>query len=194
MEGWRKKLEESKWKSSYEENDYGSVFYGLVRALKPKLIVELGTKNGYSAFHIARALKENGFGNIHCYDLWEKYQYSSCPISIAKENLKEFINSGAAILKLKDAKDVHRDFDSVDILHVDLSNHGEILEQIIPYWLPKVKSLIILEGGSEERDNIEWVKKYNKQPIRNWLNNNKNKFRYIVLKSFPSLTLIEPIK
>lgn len=29
MENWRNKLEESLWKSSYEEYDYGSFFYGL---------------------------------------------------------------------------------------------------------------------------------------------------------------------
>ena len=194
MEKWIKRQEESKWKSSYEENDYGDIFYGLVRVIKPKLIVELGTKNGYSAFHMAKALKENGYGKIHCYDLWEKYQYNSCPMSVAEENLKEFVNSGTAVLKLRDIIGIDKDYDSVDILHIDLGNHGKILEQIIPYWLPKVKSLVILEGGSEERDNVEWMKKYNKQPIRNWLNKRKNKFQYIVLKSFPSLTLIEPIK
>ena len=115
-------------------------------------------------------------------------------MSVAEENLKEFVNSGTAVLKLRDIIGIDKDYDSVDILHIDLGNHGKILEQIIPYWLPKVKSLVILEGGSEERDNVEWMKKYNKQPIRNWLAKNQDKFKYIILKNFPSLTLIEPIK
>jgi hypothetical protein len=190
---WRKK-ESLKWKSSYEEYDYGSVFYGLIRAIKPLLVVELGTKAGYSAFYIAKALKENGKGKIHCYDLWEKYQYNSTPIKEAEDNLKEFIKEGIITLNQRDVLGVDKDYESIDILHVDTGNHGGILNEIIPYWLPKVKSLIILEGGSEERDQVDWMKKYNKVPIRDWLYKNKNKFNYIVLKNFPSLTIIEPLK
>jgi len=190
---WRKK-ESLKWKSSYEEYDYGSVFYGLTRVTKPLLVVELGTKAGYSAFYVAKALKENGKGEIHCYDLWERYQYNSTPINETEENLKEFIQDGIVTLNQRDVLGVDENYESVDILHVDVGNHGEILDKIIPCWLPKVKSLIILEGGSEERDQVDWMKKYNKIPLRDWLSRNKHLFNYITLKNFPSLTILEPIK
>jgi len=192
MDEWREKLNESKWKSSYEQNDYGSVFYGLIRALKPKTIVELGTKNGFSAYHMSKALKDNGSGEIHCYDLWEKYPYNSCTLAEAKENLKEFVDKGIAKLELKDAIEVAKDYDFIDVLHVDLSNKGEILEEVIPQWLLKTKSLIIIEGGSIERDKVDWIKKYNKQPIREWLRKNSDKFQFIVLESFPGLILLQP--
>ena len=42
----------------------------------------------------------------------------------------------------------------VDILHVDLSNEPEILEEIIPHWIDKVRYLIIVEGGSLQRDRV----------------------------------------
>lgn len=190
---WRKK-ESLKWKSSYEEYDYGSVFYGLTRTTKPLLIVELGTKAGYSAFHMAKALKENGKGEIHCYDLWEIYQYTSTPIKETEDNLKEFIKDRIVTLNQRDVLGVDKNYESVDILHVDVGNHGEILDKVISHWLPKVKFLIILEGGSKERDQVDWMKKYSKVPIRDWLLKNKNQFNYIVLKNFPSLTIIEPIK
>ncbi|MEK6760752.1 MAG: class I SAM-dependent methyltransferase [Nanoarchaeota archaeon] len=193
MDEWRKKLDESKWKSSYEENNYDSVFYALIRSIRPKIVVELGTKNGFSAFHMAKALKENGFGEIHCYDLWEEYEFHSCTMAEAEANLKEFVDSGTAKLKLMDAAEVGKNYhDSIDVLHVDLSNKGEILEQIIPQWLPKVKSLIILEGGSEDRDKVDWMVKFDKQPIRDWLKKNSDKFNYIILKNFPGLTLLQP--
>lgn len=193
MDEWREKLDASKWKSSYEQNNYDLLFYSLVRILNPKTIVELGTKNGFSAFHMSRALKDNNSdGKIHCYDLWEKYPYHSCTMAEATENLKEFVDAGIAKLELKDAIEVAKDYDFVDILHVDLSNKGEILEEVIPHWLLKVKSLIILEGGSIERDNVDWIKKYNKEPIREWLRKNKDKFNFIVLESFPGLTLLQP--
>jgi predicted O-methyltransferase YrrM len=192
MDEWREKLDASKWKSSYEQNNYDSLFYGLIRSLKPKIIVELGTKNGFSAYHMSRALKDNGIGQIHCYDLWEKYPYHSCTLAEAKENLKEFVDAGIAKLELKDAVEVQKDYDFIDVLHVDLSNKGEILEEVIPPWLLKVKSLIILEGGSAERDNVDWIKKFNKQPIREWLRKNSDKFQIIVLEPFPGLTLLQP--
>jgi hypothetical protein len=46
---------------------------------------------------------------------------------------------------------------------------------------------MIFEGGSVERDNIEWMKKYNKVPI----NSIKNIINYEVLnQNFPSISKI----
>lgn len=42
--------------------------YGLVRSLKPGVVVEIGSFLGYSAAWMAQALKENGAGHLHCFD------------------------------------------------------------------------------------------------------------------------------
>ena len=51
--------------------------------------------------------------------------------------------------------------------------------------------LIILEGGSKERDNIEWMKKFNFLKIKPILDKIKNKYKVHVLEPFPSLTIIK---
>ncbi len=184
------KLESEKWQSSYEPNHFGDIFYSLVRVLKPKIIVELGTKAGYSAYYMAKALRNNGFGAIDCYDLWELYEFTSCPLEKTKKNISEFAD--IISLKKQDVENVHEKYNSVDILHIDLGNHGDMLDEILIPWISKVKKLIIIEGGSKERDNVEWMKKYNKKSINEWLNKNKSLFNFIVIEPFPSITLISP--
>lgn len=184
----RGKKKADSWESSYETNNFGELFYSLIRIYKPKLIVELGTKAGYSAYHMAWALKENGFGEIHCYDLWDLYEFTSYPKAEAEENLKDL----NCVMHQQDARGVHLKYDSVDFLHIDLSNHAELLENIVPLWLNKVNQLMIIEGGSEQRDRVEWMKRYAKKPIKQWLVANRDKFDYVTISPFPSLTLIRP--
>jgi hypothetical protein len=47
----------------------GRVLYALVRALKPQLVVEIGTHVGCSTTHIASALKMNGSGQVMTFDI-----------------------------------------------------------------------------------------------------------------------------
>lgn len=42
----------------------GEFLYGLVRAIKPQVCLEIGTHNGYSTNYIIQALKENGAGHL----------------------------------------------------------------------------------------------------------------------------------
>lgn len=182
------------WHSSYEENNYGELFYSLIRIYKPIKVVELGTKAGYSAYHIARGLKDNGNGSLDCYDLWEKYPFNSVPKSTAEKNLKKFRD--IISLTLKDAIGIEKSYETVDILHVDISNEGEILEKIIPYWIDKVRQLIIVEGGSSERDKLKWMIKYKKVPIASWLKRFSRKrgdIEYLTIEPFPSVTIIQKI-
>lgn len=182
------------WYSSYEENNYGDFFYSLIRIYKPEKIVELGTKAGYSAYHMARGLKANGRGTLDCYDLWQKYKFHSVPISVAQKNLKDF--KRIITLNLCDAVDAEKNYDFIDILHVDLSNDGFLLEKIVPKWLAKIRQMIIIEGGSAERDNIEWMKIYKKKPIKKWLEElcRKNDgIECITFEPFPSVSIIRKI-
>lgn len=180
------------WHSSYEENNYGKLFYALIRVYKPKKVVELGTKAGYSAYHMARGLKANGKGHLYCYDLWEKYPFHSVLKSVAEKNLKKF--KDIVSLSLEDAFSVEKKHKTVDILHIDLSNDGEKLEQIVPKWIDKVRQLIIIEGGSLEHDNLEWMIKYKRRPIRKWLKTFKSKrpdIEFITIDPFPSVTIMK---
>ena len=48
-----------------------------------------------------------------------------------------------------------------------------------------------MEGGSEERDNCDWMIKYNKPKIREVLAEYSDKLEIKVFSEFPSITLIK---
>jgi hypothetical protein len=161
----------SHWYSSYEANNYDDLFYALICIYQPEKVVELGTRAGFSAYHIARALKSNGHGTLDCYDLWEEYVDnigSNISKKLAQENLKEF--QQIITLELKDATDIDKKYKGIDILHVDLDNDGEVLEKIVPAWVDKVRQFIIIEGGSLERDRAAAKTNHKKLPVTKWLN------------------------
>lgn len=49
---------------------------------------------------------------------------------------------------------------------------------------------MLLEGGSEERDNVEWMVKYNKRKINPYLKSISDKYDITIIDRFPSLTII----
>ena len=68
---------------------------------------------------------------------------------------------------------------------------------LISFFLDKYISKIsqggiaILEGGSKERDEYEWMKKFNFNKIRPIINKISTKYDTHVLEPFPSLTIIK---
>lgn len=183
--------ERAPWYSSYQKSNYGDLFYALMRVYQPKKVVELGTKAGYSAYHLARGLKANGKGTLDCYDLWENYEFHSVPKAVAVKNLKKF--KDIVRFKQRDAIGVDKLYKEIDVLHVDLSNKGEILEPIIPHWIDKVRQFIIIEGGSAEHDKIDWMIKYKKMPVKKWLEvfaRKRPDIQYFTVDPYLSVTLI----
>ena len=87
--------------------------------------------------------------------------------------------------------------DSIDFVHLDISNDGNKLKDFVDKYYNKLKqgSIFVFEGGSHKRDEIEWMIKYNKEPIQLFLNNSsfKEKFNFFVLRPFPSITICEKI-
>lgn len=73
--GYSYEDEISGWDQGYGEWPVGSlwtvegrILYALIRALKPELVVEIGTNVGCSASHMASALKMNGTGKLMTFD------------------------------------------------------------------------------------------------------------------------------
>jgi hypothetical protein len=50
--------------------DHPKVLYGLMRSLRPRFVVEVGTYRGYAACYMASALQDNGAGHLWCIDDW----------------------------------------------------------------------------------------------------------------------------
>jgi len=51
------------------ELEVGEFLHGIVRMLKPDVIVETGTHKGFCALMMAKALEQNGDGHLHTVDL-----------------------------------------------------------------------------------------------------------------------------
>lgn len=190
------------FRSSYIENDYGSVFRALILSHKPKLAVECGVLDGYSTFHIAHALKFNATKrDIRCpffaYDLWDDYEYKHGDFIEVEEMLESNGLGSYCNLTEGDAFEVSNIFDNntVDFLHMDISNNGDTLIKTLEVWGKKISSsgMIVFEGGSDERDEVEWMKKYEFRKIKEVLFNEPFVYEnwvFQVLNSFPSLTLL----
>ena len=175
--------------SSYRDNNLGLTLYNLILDLKPKKIIEFGTLNGYSAISMAMALDElNNGGTIICYDLWDSYPYKHSTMEKTLNNINKYSLANFIELKYLNFNDwVCEDF---DLLHLDISNDGDTIKNLHKKVNNNLKngSNLIFEGGSVERDNVEWMIKYNKVPI----NSIQNILKYKVLNPmFPSISIID---
>jgi hypothetical protein len=135
---------------------------------------------------MALALKELGQGKLKCYDLWEDYQYKHSTIQQTIENVKKYKVEEYVEFIQMDYYEWLKSPEKFDLMHLDISNTGDVI--LKTYNTLPEGSTVMFEGGSEERDNIEWMKKYNATPIKSV----KNKTNYQVLNSnFPSLSIFK---
>lgn len=190
-------------RSSYEQNNFGEIFFSTVVTHKPIVCVELGILYGYSTCYLAEALKYNkkefGLeGHLDAYDLFDDYAYKhgdkkEVEQLVKNKGLAEFVT----ILK-GDAYGVHKKYsdNSVHLLHVDINNTAKTIKKIMELWDVKItqKSIILFEGGSEERDHVDWMIKYNKPPIKPEIEKNQiinANYTHKTHQKFPSLTILE---
>ena len=181
-------------RSSYIQNNYGEVFKSIINAFKPQRCVELGILDGYSTSFIAGTLQEIGAGTLTAYDLFDGYQYQHGSMAEVTQRLADYKN---LTIVEADAFKVHDRYQSssVDFLHVDLSNTGEIVRKIMAAWDEKMVQggVILFEGGTQERDQIEWMVKYQKQPIKPEIEINEiiqRRYVYGTYLKFPGLTML----
>jgi len=182
-------------RTSYRENEFGEIFYKIVKSYKPQTIVELGILDGYSTLHLAQGLHFNNSGHLYGYDLWDDYEYKHGNMDEVYEMLRDNGVSSYVTLFKGDAFDVHDEWadDTIDFLHVDISNDGRVIREIMELWHPKVSGIIAFEGGSEERDRVDWMLKYDKEPIADELRTNEiinDNYVYYTYKAFPSMTIM----
>lgn len=188
-------------RSSYKFNDYGSLIFSLVRIKQPMKVVEFGILDGYSTVHIAKAMKLNARegkrGNFFAFDLFDRYKFKHGNFAKVSELLfKEELNANVIVTRGDFYKD-HIKFEerSIDMLHVDISNDGDVLKKTMELWHTKMKvgGYILFEGGSDERDNVDWMIKHNHSPIRDEIATNKiinHFYQYVIFIPFPSMTLL----
>jgi len=187
-------------RSSYLENNYGLAIQAAAAAARPGIMVELGVLDGYSTLHLARTARwlevsQLCSSHLYAYDLFDEYEFNhgdqkAVQQMLAKEGVSKYVT-----VKRKNAFVACGCFEDEDVglLHIDISNEGELLLKLLKVWLSKLRqgALLILEGGSEERDKVEWMVKYNKRPIRSLFEEKffrQNFSAPMVMKPFPSIT------
>tara|TARA_Y100000593_G_scaffold92782_1_gene185488 strand:- start:672 stop:1211 length:540 start_codon:yes stop_codon:yes gene_type:complete len=175
-------------KSSYLKKDltYGDIISSLVLAKKSEKIVEFGILDGYSLLNFIE--NSNKKTKIEAYDIFEDFN-GNCS---QRDIIKKFEDKENVKIEYGDFYKKYKDFnnESIDILHIDIANNGEVYKFVVENYLEKINKdgIIILEGGSEERDEVEWMKKFNKPPIKPFINSLNLKFK--TFGEFPSITVI----
>jgi hypothetical protein len=178
--------------SSYQESGYQYLFYALVKLLSPNKICEIGVLQGFSLLSLASALKKNNQGEILGCDLFDDYEFKNERMINVQSRIDKAGLSDFAKIKKRDAFSVSSEVEETDILHVDISNNGDTIEQLFLQWNEKVNKLIIFEGGGLARDEIDWMVKFQKtaiSPVLSQLSNKFQKWQFVTLDVYPSITL-----
>ena len=169
--------------SSFKENDLGQTLYDLVLDIKPKKIIEFGALNGYSTVAMAMALQKLGRGVIQSHDLWDTYEFKNATkretiFNVKAYGVEEYVEFYYSdFWKWKPEK--------CDIFYIDISNDGDIIERAYEK-MKDYADYIVFEGGSVERDNVEWMTKYNKKKI------SECSVKYdIINNDFPSISIYQ---
>jgi len=178
-------------KSSYNNTiTYKELLEGIIFCKNPKTIIEFGILEGVSL----KAFIENSNSqcDIKAYDIFEEFNGNSANKEILLNTFSKFenvkIDYGDFYEKYKNIED-----NSIDMLHIDIANNGDVLEFTIENYLQKLcdNGLLIFEGGSNERDNIDWMNKYNKTKINPIIQKYKDLYDIKIIGSIPSITLIK---
>lgn len=202
-------------RSSYEKHDFGGLIKQYVVAWRPSSLVELGVLDGYSTFAIAEGIKEcermYGSGNpwpkLDAYDLFDDYTYKHGNQETVQNLLNEKgltshvnLHKGDAYRVCEKYLDTRFNWEleprrGIEFLHIDISNTGKVIHDIMELWHPKIgeRGLVLIEGGSEERDNVEWMEKYDMPSIKKEIETNtliNRYYDYMTYFQFPSLTVL----
>ena len=175
--------------SSYKKNSFDKIFRSICKAYNPKSILEIGILDGYS---LNSFLKYSSVDTeIKAIDLFEEYEYKNATITQINER---FLESKNLSIEYGNFYEYYLKKKKFDIIHIDISNDGNIYKFALENYFPLTKKLLILEGGSRERDNVDWMVKYDKLKINNFLETVKNQYDYETIDKFPSITIFYKAK
>jgi len=187
------------FESSYAQNNFSTLFYHCA-LFKSGLqeIREFGVLGCYSLSALTLgAIKNNPDIKIYGHDLFEDYPFNSFKFSDALTRLELLgISKNIELIKEDAIKSgsLLAGLESSDITHIDISNDGNIFEMVFKSNL-KSNSLVLLEGGSLERDKNSWIAEYSLKEINPVIKkySNSSKFNLYLINIFPSILLIESL-
>ncbi|TSC87189.1 MAG: hypothetical protein G01um10148_294 [Parcubacteria group bacterium Gr01-1014_8] len=173
--------------TAYHTSTIGKSLYDQVLLHKPKKIVEIGTLHGYTTAIMAMALDELGGGHINAYDLFEEYPYKHPTYDGTMANIGKYGLSKYVTLAKKGLDEWLAAPEDFDLMYVDVSNTGDTIDAVYAGVKDKIEkgAVVLFEGGSNDRDKVEWISKYNKRPI----GDAKAPFK-VIDENFPSLSML----
>lgn len=149
--------------SSYLSKDlsYLDFIAGLTHVSQPKYIVEFGILNGHSL----QIFADSG-ARVNAYDIFEEFNGNHADLPTMQDKFRDYSNVTIGHGDLFQMCDQFGD-DSVDLLHIDIANNGDVYQYCLDNYVHKLSKhgVMILEGGSAQRDQVYWMKKYNKPAI-----------------------------
>jgi predicted O-methyltransferase YrrM len=177
--------------SSYNNKiNFGDIISSITFLKNPKKIVECGILEGYSLDKFI--LNSDTDTQIDAYDIFDKFHGNH---AIKDKIIKQFSPHKNVNIEYGDFYNVFKlhENKSIDILHIDIANNGDVYEFMFQNYVDKLKDdgIILMEGGSEERDNIEWMIKYNKSKIKPVLKKYSENYDIKIIGKIPSITIIK---
>jgi len=187
-------------RTSYNKSalDYSDVLKTIISTL-PSLdhIVEFGILDGFSLQCFAENCPPTT--SIFGYDIFEDFNGNGANYDDMTKKFEPYSNVHIHRGDFYDTKGWESHNRPIDLLHVDIANDGDVYKFTIDNYLDLVKvgGVIIFEGGSEERDNVGWMQKYNKTKIKPYIDHlieSREDIRVTTLDKFPSVTIVKRLK
>ena len=139
------KLDESIAKDDSATQSERLFLYALIRAIKPKVAVEIGTHRGLAALYMACALHDNGQGILHTTDPFDYDQ---------KTNLTKF-HQLSNFIKVYRQKGKDLDVKDVDFLFVDGFHEEEAVLEEMAHFLPRLTKNAVVVFHDCGGDNVQ---------------------------------------
>jgi predicted O-methyltransferase YrrM len=106
------------WRGSID-TETGRFLYSLARMVRPELVVEVGTQHGISTLWLARAVKDNGTGQLLSLDLFEDTQVAVVQQSLERAGLSKQAELIAGPSTTIGAEACRRSARPIDLLFID---------------------------------------------------------------------------
>ena len=177
----------NKLESSYNTNNFDLIFKKICEVVEPKNILEIGILNGYSLDSFINHTNRNT--KIEAIDLFENYSYKNSNYERINNKFSKIENVN---ISYGDFYEYYKNCNHFDLIHIDISNDADVYKFALENYFPLTKKLLILEGGSEERDQVFWMEKYKKPKISKYLKEVKDEYKFQTINLFPSLTIFYP--
>jgi len=186
--------EDAAVRSSYKNSaDFGAVLSAAVFAKRPlQRIAEYGILDGFSLDILERCSPPDAI--VEARDIFDDFKGHYARPAFLRHRFGKSEKVQVMHGDFYEAQAVLQD-GAYDLIHVDIANTGsvyEAAEQLVSKLAPG--GLILLEGGTEHRDQVPWMREHHKAPmapvVARW--REEGQLEVQVLGEFPGLTVIRP--